>query len=164
MALDSVPVKTTAASGLFYGGKGLMAIGKGLEGLYAPSKPAAAPTFAFDRQPLQLEANVPGNAGYEEDFSQGSTPPRNVYAPPAPRNPMALPSSTTPGTVQPMIGVKAPAPYPPLAEDFARNRTVPVKFNGPPSNPLGIPRGYLNAANPPRVAVKPPRIPKKPAR
>jgi hypothetical protein len=35
-ALDSVPVKTTLGSGLFYGGKGLTSMGQGMQGLYAP--------------------------------------------------------------------------------------------------------------------------------
>lgn len=151
LALDSIPVKTSLASAMYYGGKGAVALGNGIKGLYAPNPATVPATFAFDRKPLQLESSVPANAGFGAEPDSGSFPSRSPFTPPAPRSPLALPASTSAGVTQPMIGVKAPAPYPQLAADFARNRTVPTKFNGPPSNPFGIPKGYLN---PPKTRVK----------
>lgn len=66
----------------------------------------------------------------------------------ASRSPFMLPSEAGPGELQPMVIVKAPAPYPPLAEDFARERIQPTKFNGPPHNPFNLPRGLLKAPKP----------------
>lgn len=66
----------------------------------------------------------------------------------ASRSPFMLPSEAGPGELQPMVIVKAPAPYPPLAEDFARERIQPTKFNGPPQNPFNLPRGLLKAPKP----------------
>jgi hypothetical protein len=45
MALDSVPVKTSLAGALYYGGKGTVAVGNGIKGLYAP--PIAPPRRAY---------------------------------------------------------------------------------------------------------------------
>jgi hypothetical protein len=147
LAADSIPVRTTAASGLYYGGRGAVAMGKGLQGLFAPQPGSSPVSFAFDRAPARLEANVPGNAGYGEDFSQGNISPQNVYAPPAPATPLQLPASVPTGPVQPMVGIKASS-YPPLATDYARTRVAPTRFSGPPENPFGIPKGYLEAGKP----------------
>lgn len=150
MALDSVPVKTSLASAMYYGGKGAVAVGNGIRGLYAP-KPAAVPaTFAFDPKPLQLPSSVPANAGFGAEPNAGGFPSRNPFTPPAPRSPLALPAATAPGETQPMIGVKAPAPYPGLYEDAARMRVQPNKFAGPPTNPFNLPKGYLM---PPKTVV-----------
>jgi uncharacterized membrane protein len=65
----------------------------------------------FLQPPRQLEANVPGNAGFG-DVDAGSTagiPERNpVRVPPAPLKPLALPASTSPGSPQPMIRYAKP--------------------------------------------------------
>lgn len=106
MALDSVPAKTTFASGLYYGGRGAAAIGNKLQSLYSPAP--AAPTgasFAFDQKaPPQLESSVPGNAGYGQDFSKGGYAGRPPIVPNAPENLYRLPAATTPGETQPMLG------------------------------------------------------------
>lgn len=148
--VNSYPVRTAISSGLYKAGGALKALG-------APAMGPAGAVFApkMPSQPLQLESSVPGNAGYGADFSQGGYAARPPITTQAPPSLYQLPANASSGEAQPMIGVKAPAPYPPLAEDYARTRINPPQFNGPPTNPLGHPAGFLNAVNPPKPkAVK----------
>lgn len=158
MALDSIPVKTSLASALYYGGKGVTAMGDGIRGLFSSSPAAEAPspyvTFGNMPKPLALPAETIGNPS-GEDFSMGSFPARNPIIPPSPRSYAALPPTTSAGEAQPMIGIKAPS-YPPLAEDFARTRVAPTKFSSPPEPRSVNPRGLLNAP----VAKRTVRTPK----
>jgi hypothetical protein len=74
-------------------------------------------------KPLQLEANVPGNADYgDEGLMSGpitGTPAPRVNTPEAPIPRLRLPASTTPGRVRPMIWGKAPyhGEYLPMPEE-----------------------------------------------
>lgn len=149
--INSYPVRTAISSGLYKTGGAL----KSLFGTPAMGSAGAVFSPKMTGKPLQLESSVPANAEYGADFSQGGYAARPPITPAAPQSLFQLPASTTPGEPQPMIGVKAPAPYPPLAEDYARTRVKPTQFAGPPTNPMGHPKGFLNAVNPPKPkAVK----------
>lgn len=138
--VDSFPVNSGASSALYKAGGYLKKLGGTQAGPgVTPFAPKIIP------KPLQLESSVPGNAGASPNFSAGPIGSRGSVVTPPPVDLFRLPASTEGGPVQPMIGVKAPAPYPPLADEFARQRTVPNKFNGPPSNPFNLPKGLLQA-------------------
>jgi hypothetical protein len=102
--------------------------------------PALAEDFARTRVvPTKTQVNRMG----------GSTLPSSQrgLALPEPRPLFALPSEAGEGEPLPMIGIRANR-YPPLAEDFARERIVPTKFKGPPENPFGLPKGLLEKPKP----------------
>ena len=207
--VNSYPVRTALSSGLYGVGGAMKRLGGASIG-----PPAVPFSQKMGVPPLQLEANVPGNSPYGNDFSAGRIPPRNPITPAVPRTYAALPVNASGGEAQPMIGVKSTAPpsvlndyaktrivptkgeltrmggttlppetnglslpaglqrfslpssvtggpvepmiwekgnpYPTLAEDYAKTRIDPTKFNGPPDNPLGQLKGFLNAKNPTR--------------
>ena len=109
--------------------------------LRAPdSYPSLAEDFARTRiVPTRGQLNRIGGTTLPSEHEGLALPP-----PPAP---LALPATASPGDAQPMIYPKAPV-YPSLAEEFARTRIQPTRFSGPPSNPFGIPRGFLTAPKP----------------
>ena len=144
--LNSYPVRTGISSALYRTGGALNRIGGTTPGYALPgfsAKWASSP----DGQ-LRLPSEAIGNA---DVYPASGGPPAPVPSPivtPAPQNPLVLPSEATAGRPQPMIRLKAPSPYPSLAEEFARTRIEPTRFSGPPSNPFETPRGYLMAPKP----------------
>jgi hypothetical protein len=153
--VTSVPVVTTAAKGLFEGGRVLNRIGNaGLEMLgESPnySRSIANPFMQKTDPPIKgvkmLESNIPINAGPSPSYMDGAIQSRDSVIPPAPPVRLRLPGEAVGGETHPMIGIKAPS-YPDLATDYARTRVSPTVFNGPPTNPFDVPRGLLNADNP----------------
>jgi hypothetical protein len=105
-------------------------------------------------KPLQLESNVPGNADYGPSPDQGGWPAQSPISTPPPALRNLLPSSSSvPGDAQPMIAIKAPAPYPALAEDFARTRILPNSLIPKPEPSFGI-KGLLESPKEPLTKIK----------
>jgi hypothetical protein len=101
-----------------------------------PTKPDfRAPTPPpMMRKPLQLEANVPGNADYGDEGLMGGpitgTPAPRVNVPAPPPTRLGIPSRAGGGEPQPMIGVRAPY-HPGAAPEFTSERIEPTQFASP---------------------------------
>jgi hypothetical protein len=94
----------------------------------------------YMQPPLQLEANVPGNAGYGADSSQGGFAGRPPITPAAPQSLYSLPAKAAEAEVQPMVGVLKNQ-HPGAAADFSRERINPAIFKPPiqvPQTPAGF--------------------------
>lgn len=146
--LDSVPAKTTIATGLFRGGKALSALGDRLS-------PAESAT---------VEGIPPNDLGGNGANYKNSNP---QLPPPGPPELPASPNTTTRGYLPPSpirqylppatngAAVASPT-YPPLNESAARMRVQPTRFNPqptptPPSGPLLVtPSGQVGFASEPK--------------
>jgi hypothetical protein len=98
--LDSYPVNTAVSSGIYKAGGMLKRIGGIPESPMGPNW-----TPRVEAVPHKLEANVPGNADFGDDFTQGRFTPRPVRTGQAPPSRLALPDETNAGEAQPMVGV-----------------------------------------------------------
>jgi hypothetical protein len=129
----NTPLNTGVSSVLFKIGGGLRRLGGAAEG-------SVFPGFAARQSPFypRLGADTGETVGEPggSDFSQGDFPAREAVITRAPEILPRLPASSSAGELQPMIAIKAPPKYPPLAEDFARTRVTPNTFKGPSSNML----------------------------
>ncbi|MDR5729448.1 MAG: hypothetical protein RB191_18700 [Terriglobia bacterium] len=149
---------------------------------FRPSVAGAKPDFRAPMPlpaipPLRLEANVPGNADFGEDFSHGNPfgmPAKGSAVTPEPARMAALPASAGNGEPLPMIMEKRTAP-PDVFERTARTRVVPPRFaapeiipparNGYAASPLGeITRRPLGVFGPTTPETLPEtRVPIRPA-
>lgn len=120
--------------------------------------------------PLELEANVPGNAGYGEDFTKGGFPSAPARAGQEPPQFLRLPSESSPGEAQPMLGVPkhpgAMRSFEPTTErisarpQFLRPETAPpVSGMVTPEGVRIAPRGLLQGK---QEAIAPPEATKNP--
>lgn len=100
----------------------------------------------FEAPRLQLESDVPGNADYGQDYSQGGFPaPTARTGQPPPLRPL-LAASTSAGEAQPMIGVwKHPGEQRSFQPEATR--IDPTIFNPQPAQTPPAPRGWIVGPN-----------------
>lgn len=127
LALDSVPVRTTAASGLFYGGKALKTVGGGLDSLFSSGLTARTHPLEEDNvgqvnsrsanDPSQSQLPTPGSAGL---YARTNLTPEIIRPDALSRSKIGVGADGRGGTlVRPLGALPAPAYVPPTATPFS---------------------------------------------
>ena len=150
LVLDSVPVRTTAASGLFYGGKALSAAGGKLGGLFGAS-PAPIGANVFEEHnvnqidnptPNSIEQSAPP---YSSLYGKTNLTPEIIRPGDMSRSKFGLGSNGQGGVmVRPLAGLPAPLPPASVATPYEWTPQPPSAI--PAASPASLSRGVGSSA------------------